>query len=242
MHCIQSAEDPSDHRRCQAQIGNRRQPWCALCAGNLRTTEYKCSVVDRKAATGRMCLHVIPKCKQEDTQPSPSPARPRRQQGRRPEDNTPSRRPNKRRYRTPHRPCRNVGAPTHCANGKQVVEAALQTGKEMEAEIMILQEPRKIGSKDSRASHPGYGFIRGGSGNIEGVDSKGSNQQEINHLQNGHNRGRGGLHPGPQHHGRELVGGSIQIVNVCDRSPREEVHGQPSRPIGTPSWPHPGSS
>ena len=30
----------------------------------------------------------------------------------------------------------------NCANGKQV-EAALQTGKEMEAEIMILQEPRK---------------------------------------------------------------------------------------------------
>ena len=50
----------------------------------------------------------------------------------------------------------------NCATGSKVVEAVLQTGKEMGAEMVILQEQRKIGTRDSTTSHPAYNFTKGG--------------------------------------------------------------------------------
>ena len=88
---------------------------CGLYAGDHHTTEHKCPVVECKAAAGRMCAHVIPKCNacrhcRTGTQPWLSPV-PRSKGGSQGTHVTSARKPNKRRNRTANRPCQNVSAP-----------------------------------------------------------------------------------------------------------------------------------
>jgi hypothetical protein len=48
----------------------------------------------------------------------------------------------------------------NCANGKEVVVMALETGVELGADLVIMQEQRKPGVKGSLASHPAYGLTK----------------------------------------------------------------------------------
>jgi endonuclease/exonuclease/phosphatase (EEP) superfamily protein YafD len=49
----------------------------------------------------------------------------------------------------------------NCAAGGQVVEAVLETAVRMEADLVLIQEPRKENQKDSTRSHPSFTFIKG---------------------------------------------------------------------------------
>ena len=122
-----------------AQECDRNRPWFGLGAGNDQTTEHKCPVADCKAV-GRMCSHVIhtcAACKQEGRLPEKQAARAASRGHHISQD---TQQENEADSPPPHNEM--LVLQHNCANGKQV-EAALQSGKEMEAEIMILQEPRK---------------------------------------------------------------------------------------------------
>jgi endonuclease/exonuclease/phosphatase (EEP) superfamily protein YafD len=45
--------------------------------------------------------------------------------------------------------------------GGQVVEAVLETAVKMEADLVLIQEPRKENQKDGTRSHPSFTFIKG---------------------------------------------------------------------------------
>ena len=49
----------------------------------------------------------------------------------------------------------------NCARGGQVLEAALETAVKMEADLVLIQEPRGEKEKDGTRSHSGFSFIRG---------------------------------------------------------------------------------
>jgi len=49
----------------------------------------------------------------------------------------------------------------NCARGGQVLEAVLETAVRMEADVVLIQEPRELKEKDSTYSHPSFTFIRG---------------------------------------------------------------------------------
>jgi len=49
----------------------------------------------------------------------------------------------------------------NCARGGQVLEAVLETVVRMEADLVLIQEPREIKEKDSTRSHSSFRFIRG---------------------------------------------------------------------------------
>jgi len=49
----------------------------------------------------------------------------------------------------------------NCASGGQVLEAVLETAVRMEADLVLIQEPREVKEKDSTRSHPSFAFIRG---------------------------------------------------------------------------------
>jgi hypothetical protein len=46
------------------------------------------------------------------------------------------------------------------AAGGQVVEAVLETAVRMEADLVLIQEPRKVNQKDSTRSHPSVTLIK----------------------------------------------------------------------------------
>jgi hypothetical protein len=48
----------------------------------------------------------------------------------------------------------------NCARGGQVVEAVLETAVRMEADLVLIQEPRNEKEKDSTRSHPSFTFIK----------------------------------------------------------------------------------
>jgi len=49
----------------------------------------------------------------------------------------------------------------NCARGGQVLEAVLNTAVRMEADLVLIQEPREGKEKDGTASHPSFNFIKG---------------------------------------------------------------------------------
>jgi len=94
----------------------------------------------------------------------------------------------------------------------------------MEAEVVIFQEPRQIGSRDRTAIQPNQGRR-----NIEGVDSESEDHQEAEHLQNRHNGQRGGFHPCPRHYERGTHGG----IHPHSQRVRQNTHGgQPNMRTG----------
>jgi hypothetical protein len=48
----------------------------------------------------------------------------------------------------------------NCGRGGQVVEAVLETAVRMEADLVLIQEPREEKEKDCTRSHPSFTFIR----------------------------------------------------------------------------------
>jgi len=52
----------------------------------------------------------------------------------------------------------------NCARGGQVLEAVLDSAVRKNADLVLIQEPREIGEKDSTRSHPSFTFIRGADG------------------------------------------------------------------------------
>jgi endonuclease/exonuclease/phosphatase (EEP) superfamily protein YafD len=49
----------------------------------------------------------------------------------------------------------------NCARGGQVVEAVLETAVRMEADIVLIQEPKNEKERDSTRTHPSFTFIKG---------------------------------------------------------------------------------
>jgi endonuclease/exonuclease/phosphatase (EEP) superfamily protein YafD len=49
----------------------------------------------------------------------------------------------------------------NCARGGQVVEAVLETAVRIKADLVLIQEPREEGEKDSTRTHPSFTFIKG---------------------------------------------------------------------------------
>jgi endonuclease/exonuclease/phosphatase (EEP) superfamily protein YafD len=49
----------------------------------------------------------------------------------------------------------------NCAMGGQVVKAVLETAMRMEADLVLIQEPRKERQKHSTRSHPSFTFLKG---------------------------------------------------------------------------------
>ena len=49
----------------------------------------------------------------------------------------------------------------NCARGGQVVEAVLETAVRMEADLVLIQEPKGEKEKDGTRTHPSFTFIRG---------------------------------------------------------------------------------
>jgi len=91
----------------------------------------------------------------------------------------------------------------NCATASGVVEAVLQTGKEMGAELVIMQEQRKIGTKDSTTSHPAYRFIKGSEeSRVCTAQSKTSRRQVISRT--------------------DLAGEAADYVQVRRKTPREQ--------------------
>ena len=129
--------------------------------------------------------------------------------------------------------------PQHnCAVGRQVVELVLQTGKEMEAEVVIMQVPRKAGTKGSTASHPAYNLIKGGENSKVWTAQAKTSRKQIT--------SRTDLTGGAEDYiqvldiaGGGLPGGSIRVVNAYDRTPPGEPrtaqqadHGRPQGSCG----------
>ena len=52
----------------------------------------------------------------------------------------------------------------NCAKGGQTVEAALDTAVRVGADLVLLQEPREAGKKDSTRSHDSFRWIKGEEG------------------------------------------------------------------------------
>jgi len=107
----------------------------------------------------------------------------------------------------------------NCATGSNVVEAVLQTGKEMGADLVLMQEQRKIGTKDSTTSHPSYTFLKGGEESrvctalaktsrkrvVSRTDLAGRAEDYVQVL---------------DITDKNLPGGFIRVVNVDDRNPQ----------------------
>jgi len=120
----------------------------------------------------------------------------------------------------------------NCATGSNVVEAVWQTGNEMGAKIVIMQEQRKIGTRDSTTSHPAYNFIKGGEeSRVSTAQAKASRKQVTSRTE---------LTGGAADYvqildvsGGNLPGGVIRIITSTAGTPKYgETRGQPTRRTG----------
>ena len=120
----------------------------------------------------------------------------------------------------------------NCATAGGVVEAVLQTGKEMGVELVIMQEQRKIGTRDSTTSHPAYRFIKGGEeSRVCTAQSKTSERQVISRTDLAGNAAD--YVQVLDITDKRLPENSIRVVNVYDRNP--QAAGSP-RPAHQANW------
>ena len=61
----------------------------------------------------------------------------------------------------PLKPPKLLALQHNCTRGGQVLESALETAVKMEADLVLIQEPRKGGERDGTRAHPSFNFIRG---------------------------------------------------------------------------------
>jgi len=49
----------------------------------------------------------------------------------------------------------------NCTRGGQVLKSALETAVKMEADLVLIQEPRERGGRDGTRAHLNFNFIQG---------------------------------------------------------------------------------
>ena len=102
-----------------------------------------------------------------------------------------------------------------------MVEAVLQTGKEMGAELVIMQEQRKIGTRDSTTSHPAYSFLKGGEESRVCTALAKTSQKRVTLRTDLAGCAEDYVQVLDITDGNLSPGGQVRIVNVYDQNPQE---------------------